>query len=105
MLVLRLTAEARKLSEKIKKKGGAQLVAIKTNLVDTVWGDERPPRPNEKVDMLDIKYAGKKFQEKVEDLRKELDKKKSAGLIICRLTSSALESPWLSWKTNVDSHA
>ncbi|KAI4138023.1 MAG: hypothetical protein L6R39_007003 [Caloplaca ligustica] len=81
--------EARKLSEKIKKKGGAQLVAIKTNLVDTVWGDERPPRPNEKVDMLDIKYAGKKFQEKVEDLRKELDKKKSAGLIISMLDEIA----------------
>ncbi|KAL8692279.1 MAG: hypothetical protein Q9218_002672 [Villophora microphyllina] len=69
--------EARKLAEKIKKKGGASLVGIKENLVDLVWGDERPSRPNEKVSVLDIKYAGKKFQEKVEDLRKELDKKKA----------------------------
>ena len=76
-------AEARKLTDKIKKKGGAQLVGVKTNLVDLVWGDERPPRPHEKVSVLDIKYAGKKFEEKIEDLRKELDKKKSAGLIIC----------------------
>ncbi|KAI4279649.1 MAG: hypothetical protein LQ337_000091 [Flavoplaca oasis] len=74
--------EARKLSEKIKKKGGAELLGVKANLVDLVWGDERPPRPNENVSVLDIEFAGKKFTEKIEDLRKELDKKKSAGLIV-----------------------
>ncbi|KAL8734874.1 MAG: hypothetical protein Q9166_001226, partial [cf. Caloplaca sp. 2 TL-2023] len=81
--------EARKLIEKIKKKGGAQLVRVKTNLVDVVWGDKRPPRPNEKVSVLDVKYAGKKFEEKIEDLRKELDKKKSAGLIVSMLDEIA----------------
>ncbi|KAL9640904.1 MAG: hypothetical protein Q9204_000524 [Flavoplaca sp. TL-2023a] len=74
--------EARKLSEKIKKKGGAELLGVKANLVDLVWANERPPRPNEKVSVLDIEFAGKKFAEKIEDLRKELDKKKSAGLIV-----------------------
>ncbi|KAL8683740.1 MAG: hypothetical protein Q9186_000374 [Xanthomendoza sp. 1 TL-2023] len=81
--------EARKLSEKIKKKGGAQLLGVKANLVDLVWGDKRPPRPNEKVSVLDIKYAGKKFEEKIEDLRKDLDKKKSAGLIVSMLDEIA----------------
>ncbi|KAL8974303.1 MAG: hypothetical protein Q9197_001448 [Variospora fuerteventurae] len=81
--------EARKLTEKIKRKGGAQLIGVKTNLVDLVWGDERPPRPNEKVSILDIEYAGKKFEEKIEDLRKELDKKKSAGLIVSMLDEIA----------------
>ncbi|KAL9042891.1 MAG: hypothetical protein Q9180_000275 [Flavoplaca navasiana] len=81
-LFLLSTAEARKLSEKIKKKGGAELLGVKANLVDLVWGNERPPRPNEKVSVLDIEFAGKKFAEKIEDLRKELDKKKSAGLIV-----------------------
>lgn len=65
-------------------------MGIKTNLVDLVWGDDRPPRPNEKVSVLDIKYAGKTFQDKIEDLRKELDKKKSAGLIICTLSAIVL---------------
>ena len=78
------SADARKLAEKIKKKGGGRLVAHSTNLVDSVWGDKRPPRPNETVKVLDIKFAGKKFEEKIEDLRKELKKKKSAGLIICK---------------------
>ncbi|KAL8635988.1 MAG: hypothetical protein Q9228_006571 [Teloschistes exilis] len=81
--------QARKLAEKIKKKGGASLVGIKENLVDLVWGDEQPSRPNEKVSVLDLKYAGKKFEEKIEDLRKELDKKKSAGLIISMLDEIA----------------
>ena len=80
---LTFTAEARKLSEKIKKKGGAELLGVKANLVDLVWANERPPRPNEKVSVLDVEFAGKKFAEKIEDLRKELDKKKSAGLIVC----------------------
>ncbi|KAL9000029.1 MAG: hypothetical protein Q9169_001274 [Polycauliona sp. 2 TL-2023] len=81
--------EARKLTEKIKKKGGAELVGVKANLVDLVWGHARPPRPNEKVSVLDITFAGKKFEEKIEDLRKDLDKKKSAGLIVSMLDEIA----------------
>ena len=60
-------------------------MGLETNLVDQVWGDSRPTRPNEKVSVLDLKYAGKGFEEKIEDLRKELDKKKSAGLVICKI--------------------
>ncbi|KAL8736824.1 MAG: hypothetical protein Q9181_002288 [Wetmoreana brouardii] len=81
--------EARKLEEKIKKKGGTSLVGVKRNLVDLVWGDQRPARPNEEVSVLDVKYAGKKFEEKIEDLRKELDKKKGAGLIVSMLDEIA----------------
>jgi Xaa-Pro aminopeptidase len=58
--------------------------------VDIVWGKERPPRPSEPVKVLDIEYTGKKFQEKLEDLRKELEKKKSAGIIICTFTTKAV---------------
>ena len=76
-------ADARKLAEKIKKKGGGKLVGTTTNLVDIVWGPSKPPRPNHNVTVLDLKFAGKKFQEKIEELRKELDKKKSAGMIVC----------------------
>ena len=60
-------------------------MGLETNLVDAVWGKDRPPRPDEKVKALDVQFAGKKFEEKIEDLRKELEKKKSAGLIVCML--------------------
>ena len=65
-------------------KGGSELKGIPTNLVDVVWGDDKPPRPNEKVKVLALDYAGKSSEEKIVDLRKELDKKKSVGLIICK---------------------
>ena len=81
--ILTSLAGARKLEEKIKKKGGAGLVGEKTNLVDIVWGPKRPLRPQEKVKSLALEFTGKKAEEKIEDLRKELEKKKSAGLIIC----------------------
>lgn len=58
-------------------------MGVQNNLVDQVWGNERPSRPNEKAKVLELEFSGKKYQEKIEDLRKELDKKKSAGLIVC----------------------
>ena len=70
----------------VRKKGGAGLADIRTNLVDLVWGDARPIRPREQVKALPLEFAGKSFEEKIEDLRKELEKKKSAGLIICTKT-------------------
>jgi Xaa-Pro aminopeptidase len=85
-----MTAEqARKLSEKIKKKGGADLKPVSQNLIDLVWGKEKPTRPNEKIRALDVKYAGKKFEDKLADLRKELEKKKSKGMIVSMLDEIA----------------
>lgn len=85
-----LTApDARKLAEKIKKKGGQDLIAIAKNLVDEVWGQDRPARPNELVKVHPQKYAGKPFQEKVEELRKEMEKKKVAGFVVSMLDEIA----------------
>lgn len=81
--VLYAAADARKLMERIQKKGGFGLLGVKTNLVDLVWGQDRPSRPNKKVKVLGLEFSGKSFEEKIEDLRKELDKKKSAGFIVC----------------------
>ena len=80
--------EARRLEEKIKK-GGGRLVGSTTNLIDEVWGSARPPRPNEKVRVLGLEFAGKPFPEKLAELRKELAKKKCAGLVISMLDEIA----------------
>ncbi|KAF2094013.1 putative Xaa-pro aminopeptidase P [Rhizodiscina lignyota] len=80
--------DARKLADKIKKKGGKELKAVRQNLVDQIWGD-RPTRPNEKVKVLGLEFSGKKFQDKIEDLRKELDKKKSPAIIVSMLDEIA----------------
>ncbi|TKX22239.1 putative Xaa-Pro aminopeptidase P [Elsinoe australis] len=81
--------EARKLGEKIKKKGGKDLVAVKENLVDLVWAKDKPPRPNEPAKVLSNEFAGKPYQEKIEDLRKEIDKKKAAGMVVSMLDEIA----------------
>lgn len=81
--------EARSLLEKIKKKGGAALSAVTSNLVDVVWGSDRPPAPKGEVKPLDIKFAGQSSEDKLEALRKELEKKKGAGLIISALDEIA----------------
>ena len=66
------------------------MIGVKTNLVDLVWGDTRPPRPQESIRTLALHFAGKKFEEKIEDLRKELEKKKSAGFIVCKMSFGPL---------------
>lgn len=81
-------ADARKLAEKIKKKGG-EYKAVDENLVDLVWGDKRPAPPSEKVIIQPIEYSGKSFDEKIEDLRKELEKKKSLGFVVSMLDEIA----------------
>ncbi len=60
-------------------------MGVSQNLVDLVWGSDRPAPPREKVRVHPEKYAGKSFQEKVNDLRKELESKKAAGFVICTL--------------------
>lgn len=67
-------------------------MAVEENLVDVVWGKAKPPRPNEMVKILGTEFAGKKFEDKLEDLRKELDKKKSAGFVVCMVPSMTLHS-------------
>ena len=81
--------EARKLAESLNKKNGAALIGLEENLVDVVWGSARPPRPLKKIKVLPEKYSGKRFQEKIEELRKEIDKKKAAGMIISMLDEIA----------------
>lgn len=76
--------DAKKLADKIKKKGGGELKSVSENLVDVVWDKNRPQRPNEKVRVHKVDYAGKEITEKLEDLRKELEKRKSPGFVVCK---------------------
>jgi Xaa-Pro aminopeptidase len=81
-------AEARKLSKTLKEKSQATLVSVDQNLVDQIWTD-RPRRPTEQVIVLSEKYAGKSLQDKLADLRKEIRKKKTAGMVVSMLDEVA----------------
>lgn len=80
---------ADKLSEKVQKSGGKELEAIAENLVDLVWGTDKPSRPSEPVIILDEKFAGKGVKTKLEELRKELEKKKSLAFVVSMLDEIA----------------
>lgn len=54
-----------------------------------MWGNDRPARPSEKVIVQPEKYSGKSFEDKIEDLRKELEKKKSLGFVVSMLDEIA----------------
>jgi Xaa-Pro aminopeptidase len=81
--------DARKLAEKIKKRGGQELIAIEENLVDQIWGEGRPPRPSEPVKVLAKQFAGKDVKTKLDELRKDLEKKKSSGFVVSMLDEIA----------------
>ncbi|XDG01209.1 hypothetical protein ABKA04_000824 [Annulohypoxylon sp. FPYF3050] len=80
---------AKKLSEKIKKSGGKELAGIEENLVDVVWGEDKPPQPEEPIIVLDEKFAGKDAKTKLSELRAELKKKKSLGFVVSMLDEIA----------------
>lgn len=80
---------AEKLDETVKKSGGAGLKAVSENLVDLVWGADRPARPNNPIMLLPEKYAGKDTATKLADLRKELEKKKAAAFVLSMLDEIA----------------
>jgi len=83
------SAVAEKLNESIKKNGGAGLEAVSENLIDLVWGPERPARPSGAIKFLPQKYTGKDTASKLSELRKELEKKKSAGFVLSMLDEIA----------------
>ncbi|TGJ87387.1 hypothetical protein E0Z10_g1380 [Xylaria hypoxylon] len=80
---------ANKFSDKIQKSGGKELVAVAENLVDLVWGSDKPSLPNEPVIILHKEFAGKDVKAKLEELRKELEKKKGLALVVSMLDEIA----------------
>lgn len=80
---------AKALAEKIRKSGGSELIPFEDNLVDLVWGDERPARPSEPVIVQPDELAGESVSNKLTKLRQELEKKRSPGFLVSMLDEIA----------------
>lgn len=80
---------AEKLTEKVQRAGGMPLQALEENLVDLVWGSEHLDRPCNPAFTLPGTFAGKSANEKLLELRRELVKKNSLGVIISELDEVA----------------
>lgn len=83
------SSTAVKLIADIEKRGGNTLVAVTENLVDIVWGQDRPARPNELVKHLQLQYAGQDTKDKLVGLRKELVKKDLGCFVVSMLDEVA----------------
>ena len=69
--------------------GNLSLNSIRINLVDSVWGAERPPRPINPVTQLDFLFTGKTVQDKLSQIRLDVEDEGAEALLITELDEIA----------------
>lgn len=82
-------SSATKLKEKLQADKSASLMGIADNLVDQIWGNERPKRPENPLTVQVHKYSGKKSTDKLSDLRKFIKDNNGQGYIVSMLDEIA----------------
>nr|XP_058147044.1 xaa-Pro aminopeptidase 2 isoform X2 [Dasypus novemcinctus] len=70
-----------------------QLVSITDNLVDLVWGSQRPPIPSQPIYALKEEFTGSTWQDKVSSIRSQMQKHRKAPTAV--LLSALDETAWL----------
>lgn len=70
------------------EESGHVLVPVPENLVDLVW-DERPAPPQNPINPLEDRFTGRVWQQKVSDLRQEMEQKKVRALVLTALDDIA----------------
>jgi Xaa-Pro aminopeptidase len=65
------------------------LIAIDDNLVDSIWGDIRPPIPASAFRVHPDDYAGVSVEDKIISIRKEMESKKATLTVFCTLDDVA----------------
>ena len=78
------------------EKTGVKLAPINDNLIDIVWGEDKPPAPCDPFIFLNIEFTGKSAKEKIEELRYDM-KNKAGGAEISLIT--ALDD--IAWLLNI----
>jgi len=71
------------------ESAGHSLVPTSNNLIDVLWGDQRPPPPNNPIFTHPLKYAGQSWQEKVKIVRSKMAEKTCSLLVITALDEVA----------------
>lgn len=78
---LHTIAEVERLTAALEP-AGIKLVPVSRNLVDAVWGRERPPAPQDPVFLHPQKYAGRSAQDKIADIQKKLKSDKQDAVVL-----------------------
>eukprot|EP00794_Sanderia_malayensis_P005492 gene5492-6177_t len=81
--------EWRKISKKLANSGRS-LIRADRNLVDVVWADYgKPEPPNSNIISLDFAFAGKKWKDKIEEVREKLKEKEVDAVVVVALDEIA----------------
>jgi Xaa-Pro aminopeptidase len=80
--VARQIEGGRKLKEKLEAAGKALVPLLDGNLVDEVWGKERPAAPSAPLRVHRLEFAGKSVAEKLADLRAKMAGKQPRPLLL-----------------------
>jgi Xaa-Pro aminopeptidase len=81
-------ADAKSLKKSLTESN-SELISLEKNLVDIVWGQDRPARPKSKVFPLEIKYSGVSSQDKICRVREEMNKQKVKAIVVNMLDEVA----------------
>jgi len=81
-------SDAKALKETLKNRE-SELVPVAFNLVDAVWGKERPTPLKNKIHPLGTKFSGRSVEEKLKFVREQLTKRKVAGTVVSMLDEVA----------------
>ncbi|KLO14007.1 Creatinase/aminopeptidase [Schizopora paradoxa] len=80
--------DAKNLKESLKKRD-SELVSVVSNLVDSVWGKDRPSPLKHAIHPLDNKFSGRSIEEKLKLVREQLTKRKVSGTVVSMLDEVA----------------
>lgn len=80
--------------KKYFEEKGLEMLTIEENLVDLVWATGKPSIPQDKVFVLDVKYAGETVQQKIAKIDAKLATKKVDVLLVTTLDD-------IDWITNL----
>lgn len=67
------------------EKKGVHLKFLSRNLIDLVWGNQRPAKPNSEVRVQGIEYAGRSTEDKLKDIRQKLQEQQAEALVVSAL--------------------
>lgn len=75
----------KKYEEKLIEKKNITFKFLDHNIIDVLWGKQRPSKPNAPIRIHPLEYAGRSTQDKLKDIRLLLKESNADGLIISAL--------------------
>ena len=69
-------------------------IDLQQDLIDLIWLDDRPPKPNTKIEIHDIKYAGLTWQQKMDKVLEKLKSVRADIFVVTALDEVACISDY-----------